>query len=137
MAQVADVVLVKDNKVLLVQQIKESAKDLWSYPGGRVEEGETLEQAVVREVKEELGVELYNSTLFRTYRITTPIGQLEINTFTGSIEDQEIILKEDELSAYAWYSLDQLMGMSNQLRSDIVMNQATDILSSYSSKDNQ
>lgn len=51
-AQIADIVFVKNNSVLLVQQRKESAHGLWSFPGGHVENGETLEETVTREVKE-------------------------------------------------------------------------------------
>lgn len=126
-AEVADVVIVKDNKVLLVQQRKEVAKGLWSYPGGGVENGETLEDAVIREVKEELGVDLTAPILFKTYNITTPRGPLEINTFIGSIGNQTISLKEDELIAYGWFTLKELENKTD-LRSDLVLKQAQDVL---------
>jgi ADP-ribose pyrophosphatase YjhB (NUDIX family) len=45
-------------RVLLIQRGKPPAEGLWSFPGGRVEAGETLEQAVVREVREETGLEI-------------------------------------------------------------------------------
>lgn len=125
--QVADVVVVSDCKVLLVQQRKKSAYGLWSYPGGGVEDGETLEDTVVREVSEELGSKLVNYKFYKKYVITTQRGELTINTFTGEL-DGDIRLKEDELITYGWFELQQIEEMKDKLRSDIVYEQAKDVL---------
>jgi ADP-ribose pyrophosphatase YjhB (NUDIX family) len=50
-------VLVEQDKLLLVKQ-RVSASRAWSLPGGRVEQGETLEQALVREMAEETGLDV-------------------------------------------------------------------------------
>lgn len=125
--QVADVVVVKESKVLLVQQRKEAAHGLWSYPGGGVENGETLEDTVVREVSEELGSKLVNYKFYKKYVITTQRGELTINTFIGEL-DGDIRLKEDELITYGWFELQQIEEMKDKLRSDIVYEQAKDVL---------
>ncbi|MCR2822315.1 NUDIX domain-containing protein [Lederbergia panacisoli] len=51
-------ILIKDNKVLLVQVNYGPNKGLWMIPGGIVEPGESLEEAVKREIKEETGLVL-------------------------------------------------------------------------------
>ena len=48
--------IIEDNKILLVERGGEPLKGYWSLPGGAVETGETLEQAVRREVLEETGL---------------------------------------------------------------------------------
>lgn len=49
-------VIVQDGKILLVKRGVEPAKNLWSIPGGMVELGEKVQDAVIREVKEECGL---------------------------------------------------------------------------------
>ena len=50
------VIVIRDNKVLLVKRKQPPGEGLWAIPGGRVELGETLQEAIEREVKEETGV---------------------------------------------------------------------------------
>ena len=51
-------VVVQDDRLLMVRRGRGPAAGEWSVPGGRVEAGETLAEAVVREVEEETGVEV-------------------------------------------------------------------------------
>lgn len=51
-------VVVRDGTVLLVERAVEPLKGRWTLPGGRVEVGETLEAALVRELREETGLEV-------------------------------------------------------------------------------
>jgi 8-oxo-dGTP diphosphatase len=62
----ASIAVFRDGKVLLAQRAK---PPLWSLPGGRIEPGETAEQAALRELREEVGVEA---------EIVGPIGEREV-----------------------------------------------------------
>ena len=51
-------IVLDKGSILLVKRDREPAKGLWSLPGGRVERGETLREAIVREVREETGIDV-------------------------------------------------------------------------------
>jgi 8-oxo-dGTP diphosphatase len=52
-------VIAKNDKILLIHRQKRG-REYWTYPGGGIEEGETAEEAVIREVKEETSLEASN-----------------------------------------------------------------------------
>lgn len=52
----ASIAVFRDGKVLLATRTKPPAEGIWTLPGGRVEPGETLEEAALRELEEEVGV---------------------------------------------------------------------------------
>lgn len=124
---IADVIIVDDGKVLLVQQRKTNAYGLWSFPGGHVENSETPEQAAYREVSEELGVQLVDAILHKVHLLEKPDVTLELNTFIGHI-DGKITLKDDELLAYGWFSLGSLADMKDKLRAPVIYDQAKEVI---------
>ena len=50
--------IMKDNKVLIAQRRDGELKGKWEFPGGKIEEGETPQQALQREIKEELDIDV-------------------------------------------------------------------------------
>jgi len=55
---IASALIEKDGKFLLVKEILEDSKEYWIIPGGKVEFGETLAEALKREIKEEIDVDI-------------------------------------------------------------------------------
>jgi 8-oxo-dGTP diphosphatase len=53
-----DMVLVEDGKILLIRRAAEPFKGEWAVPGGRIEDDETAEQCLAREMKEETGLDV-------------------------------------------------------------------------------
>lgn len=62
-----DTIILKNNLVLLIKRGAEPFKDFWALPGGFVEWNETVENAVKRETKEEVGVDVTNMELIGVY----------------------------------------------------------------------
>jgi 8-oxo-dGTP diphosphatase len=65
MRKISQAFIIQDNKVLMVKQYTSRGKIVWTFPGGGLEEGETFEQGVIREVKEETGYDVSVNRLLR------------------------------------------------------------------------
>jgi 8-oxo-dGTP diphosphatase len=62
----------EDGRLLLVERAKEPLKGYWSLPGGIVEAGEKLEDAIRREVREETGLEVEPASMFEIFERIIP-----------------------------------------------------------------
>ena len=62
-----EAVIPKGNSILFLKRNNEPAKGQWWFPGGRIRKGETLEEALYREVKEETGLEVIESKFLKVY----------------------------------------------------------------------
>jgi 8-oxo-dGTP diphosphatase len=94
----------------------------WTLPGGMVEKGESPEQAMVREVKEELGLDSQKFRLFEKVTEETSEGVVERLIFYGSISEegkQHLILGEGSelhfFSSPEIHSLDIAFGLEKVL----------------------
>lgn len=63
MAKRVRAIIIRQNKILLIKRIKPN-KTYWVFPGGGIEKGETTEQALIREIKEESGLDIKVKDLF-------------------------------------------------------------------------
>src|SRR5258708_5194012 len=68
----------EDDQVLIVEESKPEIIGKWDFPGGRVESGETLKQAVERELMEEVGFEAESTQLIRIYEGVRDDGNLGV-----------------------------------------------------------
>lgn len=78
----------------------------WEFPGGKIEEGETPEEALVREIREELETEIVVGELIDTIEYDYPTFHLSMDCFWAEIVSGELVLKEHE--AAKWLTKDEL-----------------------------
>ena len=88
------------------------------FPGGKIEVGETPQQALIREIQEELTVKIKVGKLIDTIEYDYPKFHLNMKCFLCVIVDGDIILKEAEDSK--WLNKDELYGV-NWLPADITL----------------
>jgi 8-oxo-dGTP diphosphatase len=96
---------------LLVRRNTEPFLDYWSFPGGHVDQFETIEEAVVREVKEEVGLN-FQYQFLTTFNEIIPNQSIHavVNVFTGMATG---ILKiaESEIKEARWFSQSEVESM--------------------------
>ena len=78
----------------------------WEFPGGKIEEGETPEQALVREIKEELDTEIRVGCLIDTIEYDYPTFHLSMDCFWAEVVSGKLELKEAE--AAKWLTKEEL-----------------------------
>lgn len=81
-------------------------KDGWEFPGGKVEHGETPEDALIREIKEELDVEISVGERLGCVEYDYPSFHLSMECFWARIRSGDLLLKEHE--AARWLSREEL-----------------------------
>lgn len=96
----------KDKQIFATQRGYGEFKDGWEFPGGKVEEGETPEAAIVREIKEELEAEIKVEKYIHTVEYDYPTFHLSMKCYLCKVKSGELTLKEHE--AARWLSKEEL-----------------------------
>ena len=78
----------------------------WEFPGGKIEDGETPEEALVREIKEELDTEIIVGELIDTIEYDYPNFHLSMDCFWAEIVSGDLVLKEHD--AAKWLRMEEL-----------------------------
>lgn len=78
----------------------------WEFPGGKIEDGETPQEALAREIKEELEVEIKVGNLIDTVEYDYPTFRLSMDCFWAELVSGDLVLKEHE--AAKWLTKEEL-----------------------------
>ena len=102
---VAAIIRDKD-KIFATQRGYGEFKDGWEFPGGKIEEGETPQDALKREIMEELDTEITVGELIDTIEYDYPTFHLSMDCFWAEVITGHLVLKEAE--AAKWLTKEQL-----------------------------
>lgn len=113
--RVVAAVIRKDDKIFATARGYGEYKGWWEFPGGKIEDGETPQEALIREIKEELDVVISVGDLIDTVEYDYPNFHLSMDCYWASIVSGKLVLKEaqearwlakDELSCVKWLPAD-------------------------------
>ena len=105
-------VLINDGKALIVRRVgikTPEGKDWWEFPGGTLEFGETPEQTLVREFREETGLDVLPDRLLYVWSaVVRKSYQIIIISYLCRCEDAVRVVLSQEHSGYMWADRDML-----------------------------
>lgn len=104
--EVVAAIIIHNDQIFATQRGYGEFKDGWEFPGGKMEPGETPQQALVREIREELDTEIEVGSLVDTVEYDYPNFHLTMHCFLCTIRSGELVLKEHE--AAKWLTREEL-----------------------------
>lgn len=104
------------DKIFATQRGYGEYKDGWEFPGGKIEEGETPEEALVREIREELDTEIEVGEELAGIEYDYPTFHLSMRCYWCSVISGDLVLKEHE--AAKWLTKDDIDSV-NWLPADV------------------
>lgn len=104
----------RGDSVLLVRRINPPSQNMFAFPGGRGEPGETPEETALRELQEETGIVARHPQLFATYDLPTfdAAGVLTshffLSVFTVEADEDAAVVAADDATDAGWYTLTEI-----------------------------
>ena len=107
--EVVAAIIRKGDRIFATQRGYGEWKDWWEFPGGKMEAGETPEEALVREIREELSAEISVDEFLCTVEYQYPAFLLTMHCYLCSLVTEALHLNEHE--AAKWLTKDELDGV--------------------------
>lgn len=107
----------RGDRLLLVRRINPPSQDMFAFPGGRAEPGETAEETALRELLEETGIAARHPQLFATYDLPgyNADGQLTshffLSVFLVEADEQAAVLAADDAADAGWFTLEEIRAL--------------------------
>lgn len=93
-------IILKDNQIFITQRGYGEFKDKWEFPGGKIEANETKEDALKREIEEELEAKIKIELFLNTIEYSYPTFHLTMHSYICSLISPSLVLKEHEAAKF-------------------------------------
>ncbi len=98
--RVVAAVIKDDNRIFATARGYGDYKGWWEFPGGKIEDGETPQQALIREIREELTADIEVGDLIKTIEYDYPEFHLSMDCFWAKVDKGQLVLKEAEAAKW-------------------------------------
>ena len=115
-----------NNRIFATQRAHGEFAGGWEFPGGKIEPGETPEEALVREIREELDTEISVDSLLETVEWDYPNFHLTMHCFVCKLLSESLHLNEHK--AAVWLNHDNLMSVKWLPADDGLLNRIAEFL---------
>lgn len=116
--QAVAIVIKTGNRFLLIKRAKKGqAEDYWCPITGAIENGESQEQAVVREASEEMGIAV--APVKKVWECYTEDKEYLLHWWSAKLVDATITMNPDEVKDYQWVSYEEMKGLGKMFEADL------------------
>ena len=124
--KVVAAIIIKDGQVFATQRGYGEFKGWWEFPGGKMEPGESPQEALKREIREELDAEVEVRELLETVEWDYPNFHLTMHCFICSLLSESLHLNEHE--AATWLTYETLRSVKWLPADEILLDRVADLL---------
>ncbi len=107
-------ILERDGRFLLIRRMNPPSADLFAFPGGRAEAGETPAETALREFLEETGIAVRNPRLFATYDLRGDRDDSRhffLSVFTVEADTDGEAVAADDAADAGWYTVEEIRSL--------------------------
>jgi mutator protein MutT len=103
-------ILIRDGRILLIRRKNPPSLDMYAFPGGRAEPGETPDQTALREFEEETGIHAHSPKRFAFYDLKSenPGQHFQLTVFLVEASADEIAEARDDAADAGWFTPDEV-----------------------------
>lgn len=114
MVIIAGCLIVRNSKVLMVQEAQKKCYGKWNFPAGHVDENESIIDAAIREVYEETGCKVKLTGLLPICMASGKNGDRLMVRFTADVIDENIKFDTEEILDVKWIDINDIKNMSKE-----------------------
>ena len=98
--EVSSAIIIYGSKIFITQRGSGDFKDKWEFPGGKLEAGESGEDCIVREIKEELDADIRVISFLSTIKYTYPTFHLIMHNYICELKNSHLFLLEHKAAKF-------------------------------------